>query len=390
MKALLFSNFELPDSCANASRVFAFAKMLKYIGWSVEITGISYKNNMALSGTYENFPYKMIPSNGFSGIKARKRILALENDIKEYLQQTYKQESFNVIFLSNIYYDFSKCFIDFAKKYKLAIIVNEVEWYEKNNEIFDGFGGKIKFLKNRIALKNIHVKMKNIVAISSLLGNYYSDRGCCTCVVPTILDMSNYENIPHSTNQKTIISYAGSPAKKDLICNVILALEYLTLEEKKRLEFHFYGATDEDFIKVGVEKNLIEKYKGIIICHGRIPHDEVKTKIAESDFTVLLRPDLKYANAGFPTKVGESMACGTPVIANITSDLEKYIIDGKTGIVCENETPQSCAKAIQRAIRITKKQLKEMRKETKNMAYKAFDYRVYGNLIKDFLRKIKY
>ena len=56
-------------------------------------------------------------------------------------------------------------------------------------------------------------------------------------------------------------------------------------------------------------------------------------------FDVLLRySDLRYTKAGFPTKVVESLASATPVITNITSDLEMYLKDGENSVISEGYT----------------------------------------------------
>jgi len=137
-----------------------------------------------------------------------------------------------------------------------------------------------------------------------------------------------------------------------------------------------------------LSREYIEKYKDSIICHGRIPYEQVKEKIAEADFTVLLRPQMRYANAGFPTKVGESMACGTPVICNVTSDLGRYVEDGVNGIICENETKEACAEALKKALALSNEQIKQMRENAVNTARESFDYNAYINRVGDFLNRI--
>ena len=117
-------------------------------------------------------------------------------------------------------------------------------------------------------------------------------------------------------------------------------------------------------------------------------HSEVKRQLAVADYTVLLRPNKKYANAGFPTKVGESMAMGVPVIANITSDLGKYLHDGIEGIICDDESPEACAKAIRKALSIDESQRKMMRKNARRQAEESFDYRNYIKPVQMYIEGI--
>ncbi len=392
MRILMFSDFELPDSCANATRVFGFAKIFRQLGHDVTLLGICYAKDKELNGCYDGFDFEMLKAGPWNGIKAYKRINKLNKDLSGYLNKHIEKDAFDVIFLSNVYFDYADTFVKYSKKNGTKLVVNSVEWYDKNNSLFSGFRGKVNYLKNRIALTKIHVKMENIVAISSLLDSYYNERNCNTVTIPTIIDLKEYETV-NSVKKKydnvLHIAYAGDPGKKDYVVNAMYALELLSKEERKRIKLDFYGTTYEKLYANGLSRKYIEKYKDSIICHGRIPYELVKEKIAEADFTVLLRPQMRYANAGFPTKVGESMACGTPVICNITSDLSKYVADGVNGIVCENETVEACTAAFKKALMLTSEEKEQMRVKAVCTAKSAFDYNVYINEMGKFLKKIR-
>lgn len=388
MRILLFCDFQLPDSCANASRVFNLAEMLRGAGHSIDVLGVKYSKNGELGGTYKNFKYDMLQTSPYYGIRAGKRIRDLADKIQAYLSKHTGENKYDVIILSNIYYDHSKVFVKYSKSHGASLVVNAVEWYDINNTIFKGVLGKINLVKNRIALRCIHKKMGNILAISSLLDEYYKKRGCNTVTVPTIVDPNEYalvRNTERPERDKIVIAYAGVPGKKDYVINAVKALGLLSDEERERIELHFYGPTADYFATSGIDGGAVAKYKDNVFCHGRIPYDEVKHRIAKADFTVLLRPDKRYANAGFPTKVGESIACGTPVIANITSDLGKYIIDGETGFVCENESPKACADAFRKVLSLSVEQRGALRIGALKCAEEHFYYASYKDAVNSFL-----
>ena len=385
MRILLFAPFAFPDSCADAVRVMTFAKLLQKAGYETEILGVT-SGDAETDGTAFSIKYKMIRSLPYYGIRAYKRINALKKNLSKYLANN----SYDLILLSHIYYDYADAFLQYSKKTGAMLIINAVEWYEKDNVQFQGFRGKINLIKNRIALRYIHPKMKNVIAISTLLDKYYREHGCNTVTIPTIVDMTEYSSVASleaKDNEMLVIAYAGSPARKDYILNAIYALPLLSSEERKKIELHFYGTEPKALCGLGLSEEFLEKYRANVICHGRIPYVDVKQKIASADFTVLLRPNKRYANAGFPTKVGESMACGTPVIANITSDLGKYIIDGETGIVCADETPEACAEGFRRALAMSTEEKTQMRKAAYEMANKAFNYESYVDEMREFLNK---
>lgn len=389
MRILLFSNFELPCSCANASRVFSFAKLFKELKYEVRVVGICYGNNISLKGQYQKINYEMINAEQYSGLRAIKRIKKLTHNIRAFLEKEHLETPFDAILLSNFYYDYSRVFLRFSKKYRVPLIVNSVEWYDRNNDLFTNLFGKIRLVQNRIALRYFHRKMKNIIAISSLLGDFYKEKNCNVITIPTILNLDEYNNLNYTKKKRIVISYAGNPGKKDYVRNAVTALANLNEDESSIIEFHFYGINKEGLTQLGISEDILRRYSRSIFCHGKIPFEDVRRHIAMSDYTILLRPSMRYANAGFPTKVGESMACGTPVIANITSDLAKYVLDGSTGIVCEDETELSCAVALRKVLSIKLEDYEEMRRNTRLMAENAFDYRKYLSEMKNFIDTLK-
>ena len=78
-------------------------------------------------------------------------------------------------------------------------------------------------------------------------------------------------------------------------------------------------------------------------------------------------------NAGFPTKVGESMAAGVPVIANLTSDIGLYLHDGVEGVVCSDDKPESCMLALVKVLNMNSCEKQEMRLNARKRAEQSFD-----------------
>ena len=140
MRILLFSNFSFPYSCADATRVINFAKLLRELGHEIDVLGVQYAKDGVLSGETEGVSFEMIQATHWSGFKAYKRIKQLEKDIQAYLSS---RERYDAILLSNVYYDLSRVFIRYCKKTGTRLMVNAVEWYEKDNVQFDGIKGKI-------------------------------------------------------------------------------------------------------------------------------------------------------------------------------------------------------------------------------------------------------
>ena len=389
MSVLFMGSLELPDQSANATRIINLAKLFEICGEKVFLIGTRFHSEVFLQGEYEGFNYSHVDAVNYLSISRLKRIKYLEKLWINTLEKLWEKEHFNIIVVSGFINQNNSFIMKFAKQRSISVVYNSVEWYEKNNEVFMGIGGKIKFLYNRYNIIIQHVKMKNIIGISSLLTNYYKNKKCNSIRIPTIIDKNKYSFIKETKNKKVIISYAGMPAKKDYITNAIKALMLLNFEEKKKIELHLYGVNIEQLEILGISKNTINELSEILFLHGKIPHSKIQDKIALSDFTILLRPNLRYANAGFPTKVGESMMCGTPVIANHTSDLALYIKDGETGIVVKDESVASCVDGFRKVLKMQSEEKKKMRILARLEAEKSFYYLNYKKELEKFLKGLK-
>jgi glycosyltransferase involved in cell wall biosynthesis len=102
-----------------------------------------------------------------------------------------------------------------------------------------------------------------------------------------------------------------------------------------------------------------------------------------------VRPQKRFANAGFPTKVVESLSMGIPVICNYTSDLSEYLRDGHEAIICKDHYPPAIAEALRKVLELTPEQRAQMRVEARARAEKDFDYRNYSKPLDEFIKRIR-
>jgi len=277
--------------------------------------------------------------------------------------------------------------IPWCRANQKPLIVDVVEWYDARHVL----GGPLGpfHLSSELAMRYFHVKAKNLIVISRYLENYYQKKGCRTIRIPPTLDV-------HTTSARLgvnpvsgplILAYTGVPGKKDLLNNVVEALLQVD-PNGHRICLVVAGPTSDDLFKFRSLRHFKStSLPGCVKALGHLTHEEALNVVCEADFTVLLRPALRYAQAGFPTKVPESLAVGTPVICNITSDLGDYIRDGREGLICRNESVSACIEAIERAMRLTPAQKESMRKAARAQAERSFDFRNYSEALDRFIKE---
>lgn len=69
---------------------------------------------------------------------------------------------------------------------------------------------------------------------------------------------------------------------------------------------------------------MLKKMVRCTFFRGRQPNQLVLKRIAECDFSIFFRDETRVTLAGFPSKLAESISCGTPVISNKMVSLENY------------------------------------------------------------------
>ena len=83
-----------------------------------------------------------------------------------------------------------------------------------------------------------------------------------------------------------------------------------------------------------------------IFFTGLVSRQEVKNYLNKCQILTLTRPDTKQTKAGFPTKLGEYLACRKVVLATRFGDIEQYFTDKMDIVLAEPGNPVSIAENI--------------------------------------------
>jgi glycosyltransferase involved in cell wall biosynthesis len=274
--------------------------------------------------------------------------------------------------------------LPWCRKNDVPLIIDVVEWYDPRQLTGGRFGPF--YISAQLALRLLYPKSDGIVAISQFLAEHYARRGCRVIRIPPILDVRNITTrnagIAATPAQRTKMRlvYAGTPGKKDLLANVVQAVSAVD-PDGNDLELLILGPSEEEVKKLLGPSQLPTS----VTVLGRVAQPDVASYVREADFTVLLREPATFSNAGFPTKFVESMANGTPVIANLTGDLGLYLHDETNGLVCSDYSVGALSETLRRALLLTPGERGSMREAARRQAEQSFDFRAYGSQLSSFL-----
>ncbi|MPT36129.1 MAG: glycosyltransferase family 1 protein [Flavobacterium sp.] len=132
----------------------------------------------------------------------------------------------------------------------------------------------------------------------------------------------------------------------------------------------------------------MERCRKSLIIHGRVKRSVVLDYMKQANFTVLLRStELRYAKAGFPTKVVESLATATPVMCNITSDLGDYLTDGENALLVKSCSEKEFKNTLEKALALSWEQRNELCLNARKTAEANFDYRNFITQFESFIKE---
>ena len=379
--------YSFPNGGAAARRIYANAISLKEAGFDVVVTSGQMCDQAPDNDVYEDLAVVSLEERKFEHFpRFLKHLFYFSMGTKTIAWLDKLTTKPKAVILYSGYSPYLIKLLRWTKKNNVKLIFDAVEWYESSS-MFGRFFSPY-YLNIELSMRWLSIKTKNIIAISTFLENHYKRNHCRTILIPPTL---NHDRVKFQLDRKydaaLKLVYAGSPERKDLIDNVIEATLKI-YEDGININLHIAGVTLESFNNLdSIRKCRLKNISDVVINHGYIEHSRALELVRMADFSVLIRPLQRSSHAGFSTKFIESMAVGTPVIANITSDLGKYLVDGVNGFVCEDSDVSSLVLQLHRAAILNHDAYNGMRLEARKLSELYFDYRHYSDSLAEFINQ---
>lgn len=275
----------------------------------------------------------------------------------------------------------------YGKLEHIQIVYDAVEWFSPE-QFKKGTRSRAYKLNDNYNSKWI-VKPHKVISISSYLYANFERRNVETIKVPVIMDTDSIDYSKTASDNIIRILYAGSPGKKDYINIVVEAFMRIIETRINNMELTILGCTLEQFAEnYHYDMNTLRSLSSRLLFKGRVSRNEVLAEYKRADFSILIRPEnARFAKAGFPTKLVESLATGTPVICNITSDIGDYIRNNENGVIVNGEDVTSCYDAFRNISEMDKSKLAIMKKKARLTAETYFDYKKYATSVLKFVER---
>lgn len=365
MKRILYiGGFEMPDKNAAAQRVLSIAKALREAGYGTQFYGITQSGDT--EGEVDGFHYEAYPHP--NGTKAWFKY-ALGHGVINYIRQNAP----DYVFLYNYPAIAQEKVIRYCRKRGIRTVGDITEWYRPTSlpKRIDTYF--------RMRISNRH--LDGIIAISRYLAKYYKRNKLIQ--LPPLVDKKEEKwNITPAERQdeKIHLVYIGTGSIKDRLDKIVKGI-HQTGAEKFHLDV--IGITAEQYSMI---YNQALDYKDVdVIFHGRLPHRDAMKYLMNADFQIFFRDFIRVNNAGFPTKLVESMSAGVPVITNRISNIEDYIRNGENSFMIEHPGEDEICEVLKRVSTLSRDEIDNIKSKCLK---EEFDYRKYVKRLEMFMQNV--
>ncbi len=394
MKFIYTGFFRFPNGDAAASRVLNNARLLRDLGH--EVTVISFggtpRPEDREGGQYVYDGIKYLNTNDIDTHSLTERALryiAPAPNAARIIREL--APDCDAIIVYNPTAPLNARLRRISRKFGLRYIIDLTEWPAPN----EAPGGKYSpiYWQSEYNFRNLQKRVGNLIPISSYLKDYYKSAN--SIVLPPLVDMTDekwtgkavLEDPRLAPFNGTRIVYAGTPARKDLLGNLVNAICEL-LPDIPDIQLVVAGVEAPSARLFFANHSDFDRFADNFVFLGRVPQEVVPSLYRASDFSAIIREPSRKNTAGFPTKFVESMASGCPVLLNPTSDLAQYTIDGENAIVIPDHSIESIKAGLKRIVNLSDFDKKQMKRCAEETARSKFDYRNYKTEMADFVSKL--
>ncbi|MDD4527197.1 MAG: glycosyltransferase [Candidatus Margulisbacteria bacterium] len=397
-------NISFPSGGATTNRVFTLAKGLEEQGNIIKVYCLrptENKNNRLnknKKGNYNNINYHYTP---FSIFRSKNKFIrgiwvfsGFLNFLFLFLYDSRKMKyDYIISSTSNIVSNLVIKTMCKLTKTKFILAIDEYPHVVRTPRKYPNWF-------NKFYIKWFHLFFDAYIVMTSVLIKYYKQYSKLEAAfihVPMTVEMERFEkkpSIPSELVNIKYIAYCGSLGQNDKDGVPILIKAFAKVKEKlnneeRNLKLVIIGSvsSEKDRIKEDELKQLVSELgvKNDVIFTGKIHKDEMPNYLCNAYALCLARPNNIQAQGGFPTKLGEYLATGNPVVVTSVGEIPVYL-DEKSAYIAEPDSVEDFANKLYKCLGDPEASI--IGEKGKEIANKNFNYKTQGFNLHNFLLKL--
>lgn len=361
------------DGEASTIRIHSYCKALVCHGNYVKVfilTPLTQNNTNVASGVFEGVEFEYLYGLKWNThtSKIAKYFIYIRSLFK--ITQILYKKKMDVIFSYHTELFFDLIFFLYRKINFVPVVLDETEYpfHYKTMSKISRF-----IIRRRLSLYS------GIITISKELESFYSMINKHVFLLPMSIDPFHFTNIKREEKKKSYIAVVfGTHNRDNIIGSLFSYIEYLKKTDSP-WELWLVGDYEKlcqkhpecNKIRDIIKENEIDDKVRIV---GRKTNSEVRQILVNAD--CLLTTPLRYTSGGFPTKLGEYMLSGVPIVATSTGEIPLFLEHDKDIFLVEPGNPNEISNWIL-YVQYNKEKSKIIAENALSKAKKVFNANTY-------------
>ncbi|KAF5073312.1 Glycosyl transferases group 1 [anaerobic digester metagenome] len=253
---------------------------------------------------------------------------------------------------------------------------------------------RVKYFLYRTLFEKWYFKLFNgYVLMTRTLKEYfsvYARKDSKLEIIPMTVDLNRFNSFQESPFPFEYIAYAGSLSSKKDGLDILLKAFIKLAHKNPKINLAIAGDKNDSSAYsylLGIVNNEAEHIKGRIHFVGRIDSNDIPSFLKNAKALALARPRSLQAEGGFPTKLGEYLATGKPVIVTNVGEIPDYLQHKKNAILCSSDDVDSFADGLEWVINNYPEATK-IGIEGRLLSEQVFSAKVQGEKLSNFLKSL--
>ncbi|QZT37226.1 glycosyltransferase [Halosquirtibacter xylanolyticus] len=368
MNLLVITSIEFPSPTAGANRIISYSKGLIEEGCSINVLSVRKK-------TISNIDRRIKIIN--TGGKSRGIILSLLSMFKYLCSNNY--DYYLVVSNSIVLITIVKL-ASLIKRTKILIEKSEFPFVLMNLSLV----GKIY---SKFYIRYIYSLFDGMVIMTKPLIEYFQDKIPKKTQIfhlPMTVDFERFDLCQSEDTDERYIAYCGNMSgNKDGVLNLLDSFALFT-KHYKDIRLKLIGGATID------ELNSIKEYakdQKRVDFYGVAEASEIPQLLSSAKLLVLARPNSLQSLGGFPSKLGEYLSTGNPVLVTKVGEIPNYLTDGVNAFLVEPDNNILFAKKMMWIFE-NYELAKKIGCNGKKIAKTTFSYKSKSKDFFDFLTKL--
>ena len=232
-------------------------------------------------------------------------------------------------------------------------------------------------------------RFKHIFVISRSLRQFFLEGGIPEdrlTIVNMTVDPSRFERIEKHSDKEPYVAYCGTVSNnKDGVDDLLRAFA-ITLQTHPDVKLYIIGSIPDEAERASNLKLIQDlQIEDNVVLTGIVSATEMPQMLKNAVVMALDRPDSLQAQNGFPTKLGEYLLTGNPVVVTKVGDIPLFLKDGESALLCRDRNTSDFSSKLSWALDHPEEAY-EIGASGREIALKTFNYKNEGKKILDAIR----